>query len=121
MPPDEDNESVDSSQEGSVVSEEGTEKQDTEEQLAFLFGEAVEQLLEKRYKCYTSHLVRIFKICIFDFCLVFVRSGQARLSALARLNKLCSENVLSAQLAGRYISLRFLVYFFATVNPFLPV
>eukprot|EP00731_Ephydatia_muelleri_P024795 Em0016g1066a len=75
LPPDEDNESVDSSQEGSVVSEEGTEKQDTEEQLAFLFGEAVEQLLEK--------------------------SGQARLSALARLNKLCSENVLSAQLAGR--------------------
>lgn len=47
-PADEDNESVGSSQEDSVVSEEGAEKQDTEEQLAFQFGEAVEQLLEKR-------------------------------------------------------------------------
>lgn len=74
-PPDEDNESVDSSQEGSTVSEDGTEKQDTEEQLDFHVNEAVEQLVEK--------------------------SGQLRLSALARLTKLFSENVLPTHLSGR--------------------
>ena len=62
-----------------------------------------------------------FKILISVFWPVFVHSGQVRLSALARLNKLCSENILVSQLAGRYMSLRFLVYVFATTDTFLPI
>lgn len=106
LPADEDNESVGSSQDGSVVSEEGIEKHDTEEQLAFQLGEAVEQLADKRYMKYTSHLCFLHVVILLLFCCVIdVHSVQARLTALSRLNKLCSENVLVPHLAGRYESL----------------